>query len=87
MKYRKKPVVVDAWRYEAKTFIQAKMFIEKIGADKVARVGAMNGKAGIIIHTLEGDHLAEWGDYIIKGVAGEFYPCKADIFEATYETA
>lgn len=40
---------------------------------------------GITIHTLEGDHLAKEGDYIIKGVRGEFYPCKPDIFEQTYE--
>ena len=40
---------------------------------------------GLIIHTLEGDHLAKVGDYIIKGVRGEFYPCKSDIFEQTYD--
>jgi len=38
----------------------------------------------LIIHTLEGDHHASVGDYIIKGVRGEFYPCKPDIFEQTY---
>lgn len=38
-----------------------------------------------IIHTLEGDHRADIGDYIIRGIAGEFYPCKPDIFAATYE--
>jgi len=40
---------------------------------------------GLIIHTLEGDHLAKVGDCIIKGVRGEFYPCKSDIFEQTYD--
>lgn len=40
---------------------------------------------GIVIKTLEGDILAKEGDYIIKGVQGEFYPCKPDIFEQTYE--
>jgi hypothetical protein len=40
---------------------------------------------GLIIPTLEGNHLARENDWIIKGVAGEFYPCKPDIFEATYE--
>jgi len=39
----------------------------------------------LTIHTLEGDHLATPGDYIIKGVKGEFYPCKPDIFEQTYD--
>lgn len=42
-------------------------------------------KGGLIIRTLEGEHLANIGDYIIKGVQGEFYPCKPDIFEQTYE--
>ena len=40
---------------------------------------------GIAINTLEGEHIANYGDYIIKGVQGEFYPCKPDIFEQTYE--
>lgn len=44
-------------------------------------------KEGLIIHTLEGDHHASPGDYIIKGVNGEFYPCKPDIFAKTYEPA
>ncbi len=39
------------------------------------------------IHTLEGDHECTKGDFIIKGVNGEFYPCKPDIFEKTYEAA
>lgn len=42
-------------------------------------------KGGLIIRTMEGEHIASVGDYIIKGVAGEFYPCKPDIFEKTYE--
>ena len=41
--------------------------------------------AGIIIHTLEGDMSAAYGDYVIQGVEGEFYPCRYDIFEQTYE--
>jgi len=41
----------------------------------------------VVIHTLEGDMKANMGDWIIKGVKGEFYPCKPDIFEATYEAA
>ncbi len=40
---------------------------------------------GLVIHTLEGEYLAKVGDYIIKGVQGEFYPCKPDIFEQTYD--
>lgn len=41
----------------------------------------------LVIHTLEGDLAASPGDWIIKGVKGEFYPCKPDIFEATYDPA
>lgn len=40
---------------------------------------------GLVIHTLEGDHFASVGDWVIRGLAGEFYPCRGDIFEATYE--
>lgn len=41
---------------------------------------------GLIIKTLEGEHLASWEDYVIKGIKGEFYPCKPDIFKLTYDT-
>ena len=79
MKYRKKPVVIDAWLLEQNTdFINA--LIEIIG-DHASR--ALDG--GIKIKTLEGVMLANTGDYIIKGVNGEFYPCKPDIFNKTYE--
>lgn len=44
-----------------------------------------DGPFGITIRTLEGDMTASPGDWIIRGVQGEFYPCKPDIFEATYE--
>ena len=45
------------------------------------------GSDAFIIQTLEGDHLARKGDWIIRGVHGEFYPCKPDIFAKTYEPA
>ena len=80
-KYRKKPVVIEAVQYgpySAPT-VELAMFLEGSGA--------ILTKDGIVIPTLEGDHLARVGDWIIKGVAGEFYPCKPDIFEQTYETA
>lgn len=56
-KYRKKPVVIEAYQTDSE----------------------------MIIHTLEGDHKANIGDYIITGVHGEQYPCKPDIFAETYE--
>jgi hypothetical protein len=42
-------------------------------------------EGGLVIKTLEGEHIANIGDYIIKGIKGEFYPCKEDIFKLTYE--
>lgn len=90
MKYRKKPIVIEARQ------LPVGGMDENISeqADLVAWLiegGLVSGKTliinmdGWIIRTLEGDHLARWGDFIIKGVAGEFYPCKPDIFEQTYE--
>lgn len=54
---------------------------------KVCGVGAVGEKVWIEIETLEGTMRADYLDWIIKGVKGEFYPCKPDIFEATYEPA
>ena len=76
MKYRKKAV---QWNGENKFEIQ--MFIANGGWDWVCE----NGKINLYIHTLEGKMFANIGDWIIKGVNGEFYPCKPDIFEKTYE--
>lgn len=93
MKYRKKPVVVDAVQWTGSNhremydfltgnvdgYIQASGDCFYIDHDKVA--------GGLVIKTLEGEHIASTGDFIIKGVNGEFYPCKPDIFEKTYELA
>ena len=76
--FRKKPVVIEAERYSR----------NGLEAERVAKW--CNGEQtddGVLIHTLEGIHLGGYGDWIIKGVKGEFYPCKSDIFEATYEPA
>jgi hypothetical protein len=80
-KYRKKPVVIEAVQYGpySAPSIELLMFLDGCGATLT--------EDGIVIPTLEGDHLARVGDWIIKGVAGEFYPCKPDIFEQTYEKA
>lgn len=81
MKYRKKPVVIDAIQYGpyAAPTLELTVFLQGSGASW--------GPEGITIPTLEGNHLARVGDWIIRGVAGEFYPCKPEIFEATYEMA
>lgn len=75
-KYRKKPVIIEAFQYDVTNADEIKDFV----GDKFE---VKNGKA--VIHTLEGDMEVSNGDYVIKGVEGEFYPCKPDIFEKTYE--
>lgn len=80
-KYRKKPVVIEAMQLRAgMTDKEAGKVAKWCGGSLFA-----SNQWHIVIHTLEGDMTANQGDYIIKGVQGEFYPCKPDIFEATYE--
>lgn len=78
MKYRKKPVVVEAIRYVGGELDQLPF------ANEGAR-WVLTPTVGHQIRTLEGWLPVDSGDWIIKGVAGEFYPCKPDIFEQTYE--
>ena len=78
MKYRKKPVVIEAIIWTGDNYQQVLDFTY------ASSYKAPDGK--LTITTLEGDHRAEIGDYIIKGVKGEFYPCKPDIFAMTYES-
>jgi hypothetical protein len=75
--YRKKPVVIEAIQL---TVDNVDLLVEFCG-DKIKS----HPLTGVVIETLEGDMLASQGDYIIKGIKGEFYPCKPDIFDATYE--
>lgn len=95
MKYRKKSVVIEAfqmtkerrrdnsewpeWLHEAwnkERFESGSLYCTDSPGDGTDR---------LVIHTLEGSHLVDWDDWIIQGVQGELYPCKPDIFEATYE--
>ena len=78
-KYRKKPVVVEAVQWTGENW---KEFLDFIGYIKPL---AKAESACMIIRTLAGEMIAMPGDWIIKGVNGEFYPCKPDIFEKTYE--
>lgn len=78
--YRKKPIVIEAMRVGEGS---SKAICDWSGAKAI--YGVRNRIAFLVIKTLEGDMKAVRGDYIIKGVKGEFYPCKPDIFEATYE--
>ena len=83
MKYVKKPVVIEAMQL---SLDNVSIILEWIGGRWVNSGGYdHNDMPFIIIRTLEGDHTARLGDYVIKGVKGEFYPCKPDIFEMTYE--
>lgn len=77
MRYRKKPVVIEAIKFD-ENFEEIEEFV---GGYAEFRDG------DLIVATLEGPLHASDGDYIIKGVKGEFYPCKPDIFEMTYELA
>lgn len=85
MKYRKKPVVVEAVRFvDAEESI---LKLSELGLDPVWIDYADTDSPILKIETLEGLMIATEGDYIIKGVQGEFYPCKPDIFTETYEEA
>lgn len=79
--FRKKPVTIDAWQFDgtaaSAAIIQAQCPAIKFFDDKRG--------AYLLIQTLEGDMRADNMDWIIKGVKGEFYPCKPDIFAATYD--
>jgi hypothetical protein len=83
MKFRKKPVVIEAFKFLG-PFSRDEMFTE--WGFPFSDDSLYDEKTNIlIIKTLEGNHYANIGDWIIKGVKGEFYPCKPDIFEETYE--
>lgn len=84
MKFRKKPVVIEATNFTRETFDSVKDFTNGT-AHSFTIERRINGKCTCIIPTLEGEHIATEGDWIIKGVHGEFYPCKPDIFVKTYE--
>jgi len=76
VKYRKKPVVIEAMQWDGRDLLELSAFV---GESLVVDSGA------ICIETLEGLHKISAGDFVIKGIKGEFYPCKPDIFEKTYE--
>jgi hypothetical protein len=79
--YRKKPVVVEAIQFDGSEDSQREIVNWTMGKAE----GWVDHEYHLVIRTLEGDHRASPGDWIIRGVQGEFYPCKPDIFEQTYE--
>lgn len=93
MKFRKKPVVIEAiqWngnsnKHEIEMFIQKELKIE-LESETAYVAGKGAPIFSLLIETLEGIMRANAGDWIIKGVNGEYYPCKPDIFQKTYELA
>jgi hypothetical protein len=84
MKYRKKPVVIEAVKFTMNSLQELHELTSVFLKDADIDINYLNdGK--IYIETLEGVMTAREGDWIIKGIDGEFYPCKPDIFEKTYE--
>ena len=87
--YKKKPVEIEAVQFTGHNFDEIRAFAgDKVRFDyhdTAWEVGKGPVIASAVIDTLEGSMRASKGDYIIKGVQGEFYPCKPDIFEQTYE--
>lgn len=96
-KYKKKPIIIEAIQWTGKNEIEIYNFLE----DKEVKSSQEISSTGknflidfnnditmipiLLIKTLEGDMIASKSDYIIKGIKGEFYPCKADIFKSSYE--
>jgi len=87
--YRKKPVVISAIRWTGENLLDVTRFIDNkddVDSDPLWELYCdIVSDRGLTINTLEGPMLSSVGDYIIKGVAGEFYPCKPDIFLKTYD--
>lgn len=84
MKYRKKPVIIEAMQFTD----EMKDRVYRWASSQQMNIHTdwdENHKPCLIIPTLEGEMRCSLGDYLIKGVKGEFYPCKADIFEMTYD--
>ena len=95
-KYRKKPVVVEAFQMTEERrrdnsewpnwlHMAWQEDCDKPNSVSPASFPHSDGTDHLVIKTLEGDHHVSWGDWIIKGIKGELYPCKPDIFEMTYE--
>lgn len=82
MRYRKKPVVIDAMQLTMETRDAVYFWVTQTTPGYGCYI---DEEGGLVIRTLEGPLHASEGDFIIRGVQGEFYPCKPAIFEATYE--
>lgn len=93
--YKKKPVIIEAVKFICGAEVPVMEFLGLTDKYRVKRMHYENDVASIIIHqpetttltikTLEGEMIVSNGDYIIKGIQGEFYPCKPDIFLKSYD--
>lgn len=91
-KFRKKPVEIEAFQWTGENTRDLLLWVDpKLGPAEMPKDWWLKqpspGKFFLVIPTLEGDHEAGVGDWIIRGVAGEYYPCRPAIFAATYEPA
>lgn len=86
-KYRKKPVIIEAfcWTGDNDQIEDPEWILDALKAGTAWFNNVGTDQVELEIATLEGNHIARRGDYIIKGVKGELYPCKPDIFHTTYE--
>ena len=84
MRFRKKPVIIEAMRFDGGNGYDIAHWA-RAGLPDIAQAKIILSNPYLFVNTLEGEMRADIGDWIIKGVKGEFYPCKPDIFEATYE--
>ena len=90
-RYRKKAIVISAIQWNGTNFDEIRTFTRNKIKKQEGIGGSEDGEGypqkyiQLTIPTLEGDHLVSEGDWVIRGVKGEFYPCKPDIFKETYE--
>lgn len=83
MRYKKKPVIVEAFKYDGDLInSNGEPYVPKWMLESAH---TFKGQGDLYIKTLEGEMLVGVGDYVIRGIKGEIYPCKSDIFESTYE--
>lgn len=89
MRYKKKPIVIEAFKWTGgpDQTEDPEWCVDKMKTGEVWLENQGTTDCILAIKTLEGNMTASQGDYIIKGIKGEIYPCKPDIFEMTYELA
>ena len=83
-KYRKKPIVIEAWKFTYPYNVPMPSWLNDAIRDGIVYQHYGNDPC-MTIKTLEGDLRSDIGDFIIRGVKGELYPCKPDIFNMTYD--